>query len=202
MVKSEKPSLVSRCKSIIFGAAIDPTNKQAFHSITLAAFFAWVGLGSDGLSSSAYGPEEAFLALGGHTHLAILIAIASAVTVLLISASYAQLIEVFPTGGGGYLVASKLISPTAGMVSGCALIIDYVLTITISIASAADAIFSFVPDQYHHYKLPFSLLALAFLTVLNMRGAKETVMPLVPIFLVFVISHAFAIVYALGTHLW
>jgi amino acid transporter len=202
MVKTAKPSFANRCKSVIFGEAIDPTNKQAFHSITLAAFFAWVGLGSDGLSSSAYGPEEAFLALGGHTHLAILIAIASAVTVLLISASYAQLIEVFPTGGGGYLVASKLISPTAGMVSGCALIIDYVLTITISIASAADAIFSFVPEQFHHYKLPFSLLALTFLTILNMRGAKETVMPLVPIFLVFVFSHAFAIVYALGTHLW
>jgi amino acid transporter len=201
MVKSAKPSLVHRLKSLVFGAAIDPTNKQAFHSITLAAFFAWVGLGSDGLSSSAYGPEEAFLALGGHTHLAILIAIASAVTVLLISASYAQLIEVFPSGGGGYLVASKLISPTAGMISGCALIIDYVLTITISIASAADAIFSFVPEQYLHYKLGFAVLALCLLTVLNMRGAKETVMPLVPVFMVFVLSHAFAIVYALGTHM-
>ncbi len=201
MVKSAKPSLAYRLKCLIIGKAIDPTNKQAFHSITLAAFFAWVGLGSDGLSSSAYGPEEAFLALGAHTHLAILIAIASAVTVLLISASYAQLIEVFPSGGGGYLVASKLISPTAGMVSGCALIIDYVLTITISIASAADAIFSFIPEQYLHYKLGFSLLALVLLTILNMRGAKETVMPLVPIFLVFVFSHAFAIVYALGTHM-
>lgn len=201
MVRPAKASLAHRIKCFIIGDPIDPTNKQAFHSITLAAFFAWVGLGSDGLSSSAYGPEEAFLALGGHTHLAILIAIASAVTVLLISASYAQLIEVFPTGGGGYLVASKLISPTAGMVSGCALIIDYVLTITISIASAADAIFSFLPPHFLHYKLGFSLIALVLLTVLNMRGAKETVMPLVPIFMVFVLSHAFAIVYALGTHL-
>ncbi|MDB5050577.1 MAG: hypothetical protein JWO30_3648 [Fibrobacteres bacterium] len=201
MVVTKPASLAKRIKCMIIGDAIDPTNKQAFHSITLAAFFAWVGLGSDGLSSSAYGPEEAFLALGGHTHLAILIAIASAVTVLLISASYAQLIEVFPSGGGGYLVASKLISPTAGMVSGCALIIDYVLTITISIASAADAIFSFIPPEYLHYKLGFSVVALILLTVLNMRGAKETVMPLVPIFIVFVVSHAFAIVYALVTHL-
>ncbi|HKP96986.1 MAG TPA: APC family permease [Fibrobacteria bacterium] len=201
MVKPAKTTLAYRLKCFIIGDPIDPTNKKAFHSITLAAFFAWVGLGSDGLSSSAYGPEEAFLALGGHTHLAILIAIASAVTVLLISASYAQLIEVFPSGGGGYLVASKLISPTAGMISGCALIIDYVLTITISIASAADAVFSFVPPQYLHYKMGFSLAALILLTVLNMRGARETVMPLVPIFLIFVLSHAFAIVYALGTHL-
>lgn len=190
-----------RLKCFILGKPLDPTSKQAFHGISLAAFFAWVGLGSDGLSSSAYGPEEAFLALGQHTHLAILIAIASAVTVLLISASYSQLIEVFPSGGGGYLVASKLISPTAGMISGCALIIDYVLTITISLSSAADAVFSFLPREWLHYKLEFAVISLVLLTTLNMRGAKESVMPLVPVFLVFVVSHAFAIVYALGTHL-
>jgi amino acid transporter len=185
---------------MVLGRALDPTSHSAFHSIALAAFFAWVGLGSDGLSSSAYGPEEAFLALNGHDHLAILIAIASAVTVLVISASYAQLIEVFPSGGGGYLVASKLISPAAGMISGCALIIDYILTITISIASAADAVFSFLPPEWSVHKLQFSIAVLVGLTVLNMRGAKETVAPLVPVFLVFVITHAFAILYALITH--
>ena len=200
MVKPSEPSLFKRVKNAVLGKAIDPTNKQAFHGITLAAFFAWVGLGSDGLSSSAYGPEEAFLALGSHTHLAILIAIASALTVIIISASYSQLIEVFPSGGGGYLVASKLISPTAGMISGCALIIDYVLTISISIASASDAVFSFLPPEWIRYKMQFALAVLVLLTVLNMRGAKESVMPLVPVFLVFVISHAFAIVYALAAH--
>jgi amino acid transporter len=199
-MKPANPTLIQRCKNALIGKALDPTDKRAFHGITLAAFFAWVGLGSDGLSSSAYGPEEAFLALGGHTHLAILIAIASAVTVIIISASYAQLIEVFPSGGGGYLVASKLISPTAGMISGCALIIDYVLTITISIASAADAVFSFLPPEFLVHKMQFSLGALILLTLLNMRGAKESVMPLVPVFLIFVFSHAFAIVYALFTH--
>lgn len=197
----KKKSLSGILKSLVLGNPIDPTKKEAFHSISLIAFFAWVGLGSDGLSSSAYGPEEAFLALGEHTHLAILIAFASAFTVLIISASYAQLIELFPSGGGGYLVASKLISPTAGMVSGCALIIDYVLTITISIASAADAIFSFLPSEFLVYKLEFAIAALVILSVMNMRGAKETVLPLVPIFMIFILTHAFAILYALGTHL-
>lgn len=196
-----KRTFTERFKGFILGNPIDPTRKEAFHSISLVAFFAWVGLGSDGLSSSAYGPEEAFLALGQHTHLAILIAFASAFTVIVISASYAQLIELFPSGGGGYLVASKLLSPTAGMISGCALIIDYVLTITISIASAADAIFSFLPPGASSYKLEFSMATLVALTVMNMRGAKETVMPLVPIFLIFILTHAFAILYALGTHL-
>ena len=196
-----KTPLIKQLKLMVFGNPIDPTNQRAFHNISLVAFIAWVGLGSDGLSSSAYGPEEAFLALGTHTHLAILIAIASAFTVLVISASYSQLIEVFPSGGGGYLVASKLISPTAGMISGCALIIDYVLTITISIASASDAVFSFLPASLVAYKLNFALIVLVMLTMLNMRGAKESVMPLVPVFMVFILTHAFAILYALGTHL-
>ena len=202
MVKVAKPSLPKRLKDLVLGKAIDPSNRQAFHSISLVAFIAWVGLGSDGLSSSAYGPEEAFLALGSHTHLAILIAIASAFTVLVISASYSQLIEIFPSGGGGYLVASKLISPNAGMVSGCALIIDYVLTITISIASASDAVFSFLPPHYQAYKLKFSLLVLVLIALMNMRGAKESVMPLVPVFMVFIFTHGFAIIYGLGTHLF
>lgn len=200
-MSNDAPSSPSKwLKEAVFGRALDPTSRSAFHSIALAAFFAWVGLGSDGLSSSAYGPEEAFLALDGHDHLAILIAIASAFTVLVISASYAQLIEVFPSGGGGYLVASKLISPAAGMVSGCALIIDYILTITISIASASDAVFSFLPPEWAVHKLQFSIAVLVGLTVLNMRGAKETVAPLVPVFMVFVLTHLFAILYALITH--
>jgi len=71
---------------------------------SLIAFLAWVGLGADGLSSSAYGPEEAFRTLGQHTYLAIGLAIATALTVLIISASYSSIIEQFPTGGGGYAI--------------------------------------------------------------------------------------------------
>jgi len=66
-------------------------------------------------------------------------------TVFIISGSYAQIIEAFPSGGGGYIVASKLLGEKAGVVSGSALVIDYVLTITISLAAGADAIFSFLP---------------------------------------------------------
>ena len=86
--------------------------------LALIAFFAWVGLGSDGLSSSCYGPEEAFLQLGAHRHLALYLVAATIVTVFLISASYSQIIEQFPTGGGGYLVATKLLGPVPGVISG------------------------------------------------------------------------------------
>ncbi len=86
------------------------------------------------MSSSSYGPQEAYLALGGHIYLAIFVAVSIVLTIFVISTSYSQIVELFPTGGGGYLVASKLLSPSLGMLSGCALLIDCVLTIAISIA--------------------------------------------------------------------
>ena len=132
-------------KNILLGKPKDPLDPKVFHQISLVAFLAWVGLGADGLSSSAYGPEEAYLALGQHFYLALPLAILMAATVFIISASYSQIIELFPTGGGGYLVATKLLGARAGLVSGSALVVDYMLTITISIASSADALFSFLP---------------------------------------------------------
>ncbi len=195
-----KPTFIQRTRNLIFGSPLDPLDSGIFHKLSLIAFFAWVGLGADGLSSSCYGPEEAFLALQGHTYLAIFVAIGTVFTILTISASYSQIIELFPTGGGGYLVASKLLSPTFGMVSGCALLVDYTLTITISVASGADALFSFIPSAWFQYKLLFAFSGVIALTVLNLRGVKESVLPLVPIFLTFVITHLFFILYALIQH--
>ncbi len=73
------------------------------------------------------------------------LALATAITVLIIAAAYSRIIEHFPFGGGGYVVATRLLGPSAGVVSGSALMVDYVLTITTSVAGGADAIFSFVP---------------------------------------------------------
>src|SRR5436305_3646744 len=153
-------------RSLLVGRARSLTDRNLFHKVSLIAVFAWVGLGADGLSSSCYGPEETFKALGAHPHLAFFVALASVVTIVAICASYSQIIELFPTGGGGYLVASKLLSPAAGVVSGCALLIDYVLTITISVASSADALFSLAPQPWLAWKLPFALAGVAGLTVL------------------------------------
>ena len=194
-------NLSSRLKTVLVGKSRDLSDQSLFHKLSLIAFFAWVGLGADGLSSSCYGPEEAFKALNGHIYLSLLVAAATVVTVFIISASYSQIIELFPTGGGGYLVASKLLSPGLGVVSGCALLIDYVLTITLSIASGADALFSLLPASGLHYKLMVEVAGVCLLTLLNLRGAKEAVLPWVPIFVAFVLTHAFVIGYALCTHL-
>ncbi len=199
--KNKNESFFSRIRHGLVGKAKDPQDRKIFYHLSLIAFFAWVGLGADGLSSSCYGPEEAFLALGTHRYLSIFIALASALTISLISASYSQIISLFPSGGGGYLVASKLLSPRAGMVSGCALLVDYVLTITISIASGADAVFSFLPKEWIFFKLEFAILGVILLTILNLRGVKESVIPLVPVFLIFVISHLLLILYTLYVNL-
>jgi amino acid transporter len=187
-------------KTLFIGKSRDLHDSGIFHKVSLIAFFAWVGLGADGLSSSCYGPPEAFLALGTHTYLSIFVALGTVFTIFIIAASYSHIVELFPTGGGGYLVASKLLSPTVGMVSGCALLIDYVLTIAVSIASGSDALFSILPLEWHNYRLAFALIIILVLTILNMRGVKESVLALVPIFLVFVITHVFIIIYGFFTH--
>jgi amino acid transporter len=187
-------------RKLMFGKAKDPLDPSIFHSLTLVAFFAWIGLGADGLSSSCYGPEEAFLSLGRHSHLSLILALMVMGTVFILSASYSHIIELFPSGGGGYVVASKLIGPIAGLISGCALLVDYILTIAISIASSIDAIFSFLPPQFLPWKFAATIACIVFLIILNLRGVKESIVILTPIFIIFVVTHIFIIFYGIFTH--
>ena len=196
----ENDSLYRRVRRLLFGAPRDLFDPKIFHNISLIAFFAWVGLGADGISSSCYGPEEAFLALGSHAVLAIFVAVMSVATIFIISGSYAQIIEAFPSGGGGYIVASKLLGERAGVVSGSALVIDYILTITISIAAGADAIFSIFSHQYLPYKIWFVTAVILTLIWMNLRGIKESVAVFTPIFMVFMLTHIPLLLYAVLRH--
>ncbi len=228
----------SRLRRLILGAPKDVHDKHVFHKLSLVAMLAWVGLGADGLSSSAYGPDEAFKALvkGGaaHASLAVGLAFGTALTVFIISYAYSRIIEAFPSGGGGYVVATKLLGPRFGLVSGSALLVDYVLTITISIAAGGDALFSLIPrtwfdqkeifaadgslqsvlmangstlqaidlgtwvDPVQRTKVVIELCAIVLLTILNIRGVKESVTAIVPLFLVFVLTHALLLIVAIG----
>jgi amino acid transporter len=195
--RSTNPGEKRTFSQLLIGPARDVKDPHVFHNLSLIAFLAWVGLGSDGLSSSCYGPEEAFLALGPHQYLAVFLALLTALTVFIISASYSQTIDQFPTGGGGYVVASRLLGSYPGLVSGCALVVDYVLTISISIASGADAIFSFLPVSWLHFKLWICIVVVVVLVGMNLRGVKESVLTLLPIFIAFVLMHVWLITYAL-----
>lgn len=191
---------IRKIKETIIGPPRDPLAADTHKHLLLVALLAWVGLGADGLSSANYGPQEAYLALGHHTYLGLYLAAATAVTVFLISMAYNQVVELFPTGGGGYKVASKLIGPYAGVISGSALLIDYVLTVAISMAAASDAMFSLVPTTYLPFKLHITLAFVILLLIMNLRGVKESIQVLLPLFLGFVITHFGFIILGIVLH--
>jgi len=191
--------LLRRITTKIIGRPRNINDPSIFHKLSLIALLSWIGLGADGLSSSSYGPEEAFKAIAGHTYLAIFLAIATAITVFVISYTYSKIIEQFPHGGGGYIVATHTLGSSAGVVSGSALLIDYILTITVSIAACGDAIFSFLPLEYHQYSIVFKISLIFILILLNLRGVKESVAILSPIFLLFIVTHVVLLGYGIGS---
>jgi len=230
---------MGRVRTFFFGRPKDVRDSKTFHAVSLVAMLAWVGLGADGLSSSAYGPDEAFRALvahGNHSSLAVFLALGTALTVFIIAYGYTRIIERFPSGGGGYVVATKLLGSRFGVVSGSALLVDYVLTITVSIASGGDQIFNLIPrkwfgqveihdaahqitgyampgggvlpiadtgtwiDPVQRTKITIEVGAIVLLTVLNIRGVKESVQTILPIFLLFVATHALALAVAIFGH--
>ena len=195
----DEPTLPDKIKTFLIGKPHDLEDKTIFRNISLVAFLAWVGLGADGLSSTSYGPAEAFAVLGEeHRFLAIFLALAMGVTVFIISACYSHIIEAFPSGGGGYLVASKLLSRWLGSVAGSALLVGYVLTIAVSIAAAGDALFGLVGHFDSEWKIIAESAAIVLLIILNLRGVKESIQILLPIFLLFLLTHFVLIVGALG----
>ncbi|MDG4551293.1 MAG: APC family permease [Candidatus Contendobacter sp.] len=184
----------------VIGKPHDPLHPKTRHNMALAAFLAWVSLGADGLSSACYGPEEGFLALGQYTHFGLYLATATFLTVFIIALAYNQVIELFPSGGGGYKVATQLLGSKAGLVSGSALLVDYILTIAISIAAGVDALFSLLPPGAQPYKLTTEIALGILLILLNLRGVKESLKVLLPIFLGFFATHALLIVYGVVAH--
>src|SRR4029077_12076756 len=119
----------------------------------------------------------------------------TAITVFVIAVAYNQVIELFPSGGGGYKVATRLLGAHAGLVSGSALVVDYVLTIAISVASGVDALFSLLPPSVATLQLGLEVALTVLLLYLNLRGMKESIRFLLPIFIGFVVTHTLLIGY-------
>lgn len=198
--QDEQEPLSKKIVHKIVGKPLDVEEPSIFHKMSLIPLLAWIGLGADGLSSSSYGPDEAFRTVGSHLYLAVFLGLATAFTVGIIAYAYSRIIEHFPHGGGGYIVATHTLGKGTGVLSGSALLVDYVLTITVSLASCGDAIFSFLPLPLHHFKLPFVICLVVLLVVLNLRGVKESIALLAPIFFVFIATHALLIGYGFLTH--
>ncbi|MCX6826641.1 MAG: APC family permease [candidate division Zixibacteria bacterium] len=195
-----KEGFLRKLRHLLFGLPRNISEPSIFHRLSLIPILAWIGLGADGLSSSSYGPEEAFRVLGGHAYLAIALGLATALTIFIISFGYSRMIEEFPSGGGGYVVASKLLGERLGVLSGCALLVDYVLTIAVSITAAGDNMFSVFPIEWQFAKLPIVIVLIIGLTILNIRGVRESILALAPIFFLFVATHVILIGVGILTH--
>lgn len=132
---------------------------------------------SDALSSVAYAPEEIFLVLSvaGLSAYAMTpwIGLAVAFVMLVVIASYRQNVHAYPSGGGDYEVVSTNLGPTAGLTVASALLVDYVLTVAVSVSSAMSNIGSAVPYVNHH-KVLFAVLAIVLLAAMNLRGIRES----------------------------
>ncbi|MBY6362061.1 APC family permease [Rhodococcoides corynebacterioides] len=132
---------------------------------------------SDAMSSVAYAPEEIFLVLSvaGITaySFSLWIGLAVAVVMAVVVASYRQNVHAYPSGGGDYEVATTNLGPTAGLTVGSALMVDYVLTVAVSISAAASNIGSAVPFVAEH-KVLFAVAAIAAITAVNLRGVRES----------------------------
>lgn len=192
--------LWKRVHRVLIGGAKDLNDQGLFHKVALIPILAWVGMGADGLSSSAYGPDESFKVLQQSQYLIPFVVLASMLTIFLIATAYSRVIELFPNGGGGYVVASHLLGPKSGLVSGCALTVDYVLTITVSVAAGMDALFSQMPMEWQHLKLGVELFLLLGLIIMNLRGVRESVIAVTPIFMLFVLTHILLIGSAFFVH--
>lgn len=167
-------SLFSQIKQVLVGKTL-PTSAHAEQRLSNVAGLAV--LSSDALSSVAYATEEILLVLAaagsGALGLSMGIALAIALLLLIITLSYQQTIRAYPNGGGAYIVAHENLGTVPGLVAAGALMIDYVLTVTVSIASGVDNLTSLVP-VLRPFTIFFCLLFIFLIMLANMRGLRES----------------------------
>lgn len=167
-------SVLTLAKRLFFGKPI--ATKHAHHQ-RLAKVFALPVFASDALSSVAYATEATMgvllLASANHLGLTFGISIAIAVLIVLVSSSYYQTLHAYPHGGGSYTVASSNLGSFAGRIAGASLLIDYVLTVSVSVTAGVLALVSIFPAMHGHL-IEINLLCVAVIAVVNMRGTKES----------------------------
>ena len=164
-----------RVSDLVFGKPLATSDAHNEH-IGVAAGIPIFGL--DGLTSAAYGPEQAMMLLiplglaGVQQHL---LPIFGAILVLLtiLYFSYRQTIEAYPNGGGSFTVASENLGDGAGLLAAAALMIDYILTAAVGVSAGVTALVSAVP-RLHPHQLSLCLVILALIVVINLRGVKES----------------------------
>jgi len=155
----------------------DPLPSEHLEGQLLPKHLALPIFASDPLSSVAYAPQELLmiLTLGGLAFLSFAPWVAAVVVLLLITvvASYRQLIKAYPSGGGDYEVAHKNLGEKAGLVVASALLVDYVMTVVVSVASGVDNIISAIPEL-NPFRVELAVVFVILLAAANLRGVRES----------------------------
>ena len=166
--------VVQAIKGTILGSPF--STAQAIHE-RLTKIKALAVFSSDALSSSAYATEEILLVLvlagSGALHNAIPIAVVITALLALVTISYTQTIRAYPNGGGAYIVAHENLGRAPGLVAAAALLVDYILTVAVSVAAGVAAITSAAPDLID-YRVLIGIVVIVLITVANLRGVRES----------------------------
>lgn len=164
---------VAAAKSVLLGNpfATSQLAHEKLSKVKALAIFS-----SDALSSSAYATEEILLILvlagSGTLHNALPIAGVIALLLTIVTISYRQTIKAYPSGGGAYIVAHENLGRRAGLLAGAALLVDYVLTVSVSVAAGVAAVTSAAPDL-HDVRVPIGVFVIVLITLGNLRGIRE-----------------------------
>ena len=165
--------LVQAIKGVVLGSPFATARiaEERLTKLKALAIFS-----SDALSSSAYATEEILLILllagSNNLHYALPIAGVIALLIVIVTASYRQTIRAYPSGGGAYIVALENLGRGAGLTAGAALLVDYVLTVSVSVAAGIAAVTSAIPGL-HDFRVPLGVSAIALITLGNLRGIRE-----------------------------
>ncbi len=167
-------SIISSIKRLLIGRPLKSTElgEQKINKTKALAV-----LSSDALSSVAYGPEQILIVLVtvGAAAFWYSIPIAVGVLILLIALilSYRQIIFAYPHGGGAYVVSKNNLGVNSGLIAGGSLLVDYILTVAVSVSAGTDAITSAFP-VLHSYNVEIAIVFVLFITILNLRGVTES----------------------------
>ena len=198
--------MATAIKRLLVGRAL--RTEQAAHE-RLTKKTALAVFSSDALSSTAYATEEILLVLavaaaatnGGSFGYVVPVSVGIAVLLAIVATSYRQTIHAYPSGGGAYIVAKENLGQTPGLIAGAALLVDYVLTVSVSIAAGVAAITSAVQGTRYawvnDHKVILCLVFIAFIAIANLRGVRESGALFATPTYVFVVSFLFMIVFGL-----
>jgi amino acid transporter len=198
--------MATAIKRLLVGRAL--RTEQAAHE-RLTKKTALAVFSSDALSSTAYATEEILLVLavaaaatsGGSFSFVVPVSIGIAVLLAIVATSYRQTIHAYPSGGGAYIVAKENLGTTPGLIAGASLLVDYVLTVSVSIAAGVAAITSAVQGTRYawlnDHKVILCLIFIAFIATANLRGVRESGAFFATPTYVFVVSFLFMIVFGL-----